>query len=38
MTIINKKTTTIKIANDLQVDESQGENEDPICENIEGMS
>lgn len=37
LTVLHEQIVSIKIANDLQVDEIQGENEDPVNDNIDGI-
>ena len=36
-TVLHEQIISIKIANELQVDEIQGENEDPVDDNIDGI-
>ena len=36
-TVLHEQIISIKIANELQVDEIQGENENPVDDNIDGI-
>ena len=37
LTVLYEQIISIKIANDLQVNDMQGENEDPVRESVDGM-